>query len=247
MLNQKPLVLITGASGGIGQQCALTFAQAGYNVAINYSKNHAAAMEVAKLCSQFDVETMIVQADVSKADQVDEMVKTILGKFPSIDVLINNSGITKDQLLLRMSEKDFDDVINVNLKGTFLCTKAVIRSMLKAQKGRIINMASVVGLLGNIGQANYAASKGGVIAFTKSVAKEVASRNITVNAIAPGFITTSMTDGLRDDIKQEIIKRIPLMRLGKSEDVAQTALFLASNGANYITGQVICVDGGMMM
>lgn len=240
-------VVVTGAASGIGKACALTFAQAGYNVVVNYGHSHQAALEVSDQCKSYGVESMAIQADVSKKEEVDAMVDLTLKTFGSIDVLINNSGITKDNLLLRMSSEDFADVLDVNLLGTFNCIKAVVKPMMKARKGKIINMSSVIGVTGNIGQANYAASKGGVIALTKSVARELASRNVTCNAIAPGFIQTKMTDVLSDEVKSGILAQVPMARLGQPDDVAKVALFLASESANYITGQVIHVDGGMVM
>jgi 3-oxoacyl-[acyl-carrier protein] reductase len=240
-------VLVTGGASGIGKACALTFAQAGYNVVVNYGHSEQAALEVTKQCVELGVEAFAVKADVSKQDEVNAMVDLTLKTFGSIDVLINNSGITKDNLLLRMTSEDFSDVLDVNLLGTFHCIKAVVKPMMKARKGKIINMASVIGQIGNVGQANYAASKGGIIALTKSVARELASRNVTCNAIAPGFIQTKMTDVLSDEVKSGILGQVPMARLGQPEDVANVALFLASDAANYITGQVINVDGGMVM
>lgn len=240
-------VLVTGGASGIGKACALTFAQAGYNVVVNYGHSEQAALEVTKQCSELGVEAFAVKADVSKQEEVNAMVDLTLKTFGSIDVLINNSGITKDNLLLRMTSEDFSDVLDVNLLGTFHCIKAVVKPMMKARKGKIINMASVIGQIGNIGQANYAASKGGIIALTKSVAREMASRNVTCNAIAPGFIQTKMTDVLSDEVKSGILGQVPMARLGQPEDIAKVALFLASDAANYITGQVINVDGGMVM
>lgn len=240
-------VLVTGGATGIGKACALTFAQAGYNVVVNYGHSEQAALDVTKQCKEFGVEAFAVKADVSKQEEVNAMVDLTLKTFGSLDVLINNSGITKDNLLLRMTSEDFSDVLDVNLLGTFHCIKAVVKPMMKARKGRIINMASVIGQIGNIGQANYAASKGGIIALTKSVARELASRNVTCNAIAPGFIQTKMTDVLSDEVKSGILGQVPMARLGQPEDVAKVALFLASDAANYITGQVINVDGGMVM
>jgi 3-oxoacyl-[acyl-carrier protein] reductase len=240
-------VLVTGGASGIGKACALTFAQAGYNVVVNYGHSEQAALEVTKQCIELGVEAFAVKADVSKQDEVNAMVDLTLKTFGSIDVLINNSGITKDNLLLRMTSEDFSDVLDVNLLGTFHCIKAVVKPMMKARKGKIINMASVIGQIGNVGQANYAASKGGIIALTKSVARELASRNVTCNAIAPGFIQTKMTDVLSDEVKSGILGQVPMARLGQPEDVANVALFLASDAANYITGQVINVDGGMVM
>jgi 3-oxoacyl-[acyl-carrier protein] reductase len=218
-------VLVTGGASGIGKACALTFAQAGYNVVVNYGHSEQAALEVTKQCSELGVEAFAVKADVSKQDEVNAMVDLTLKTFGSIDVLINNSGITKDNLLLRMTSEDFSDVLDVNLLGTFHCIKAVVKPMMKARKGKIINMASVIGQIGNIGQANYAASKGGIIALTKSVARELASRNVTCNAIAPGFIQTKMTDVLSDEVKSGILGQVPMARLGQPEDVAGCFVF----------------------
>lgn len=243
----NPVVLITGASSGIGKGLALAFAKANYTVVINYSKNKEAALEVARECTTLGAQTKIIACDVRDANAVNDMVSDILQTYGQIDVCINNSGITKDGLVLRMREEDFDEVLDTNLKGAFHVTQAVMKPMMKARSGRIINMSSVIGIIGNVGQANYAASKGGLIAFTKSVAKELASRNITVNAIAPGFIETRMTDILETSLKESILKQIPCGRFGSVEDVAQTALFLASSHAQYINGQVIHVDGGMVM
>lgn len=241
------VALITGSSAGIGKGIALAFAQAGYNVVINYSSSEASALEVEKECQSFGVETLVIGCNVADSASVQAMINQTLEKFGQIDVCINNSGITKDGLLLRMKEEDFDAVIDINLKGAFNVTQAVLKPMMKARYGRIINMSSVIGQIGNIGQANYAASKGGLISFTKSVARELASRNITCNAIAPGFIQTKMTDVLSEDVKNGILKQIPLNRFGSVEDIAHAALFLASDNASYITGQVINVDGGMVM
>ena len=241
------VALITGASRGIGRATALKFASEGYNIAINYIGNQDEALEVQKECCAHGIEAMIYEGDVTDYDAMDQMMKAVLEQFGSIDVLVNNSGITKDQLLLKMNTQSFMDVINVNLKGTFNTIKAVSRIMMKQRSGVIINMASVIGIIGKVGQANYAASKAGVIALTKSVAKELAPRHIRANAIAPGFIATKMTDVLSDDTKENILKNIPLQQMGEPEDVANVAYFLASDSAKYITGQVINVDGGMVM
>jgi 3-oxoacyl-[acyl-carrier protein] reductase len=243
----RPVALITGASNGIGKQLALSFAESGYDVVINYVSSENSAKEVALQCEGFGAKTLVVGCDVSNFEAVGQMVNQTITAFGKIDVLINNSGITKDGLILRMKESDFDEVISVNLKGTFNTVQHVSKHMLKAKSGRIINMASVIGVLGNAGQANYAASKGGIIAFTKSIAREFASRGITVNAIAPGFIQTKMTDVLSDEVKTNILKQIPLARFGTPQDIAHCALFLASDNASYISGQVIHVDGGMAM
>ncbi|UTY38311.1 3-oxoacyl-[acyl-carrier-protein] reductase [Allocoprobacillus halotolerans] len=241
------VALITGASRGIGKAIALKFANEGYDIAINYIGNPDEALEVQKECQAFGVQAIIHEGDVTDYEAMDEMMKTVLEKLGSIDVLVNNSGITKDQLLLKMNTQSFMDVIDVNLKGTFNAIKAVSRIMMKQRSGVIINMASVIGIIGNVGQANYAASKAGVIALTKSVAKELAPRHIRANAIAPGFIATKMTDVLSDDTKTAILNNIPLQHMGEPEDVANVVYFLASDQAKYITGQVINVDGGMVM
>ncbi len=243
----KLVCLVTGASSGIGRQIALDFAKEGYDLVLNYSSNVVSAMEVAKECESFGSKTLVLGFDVSKGDEVEKNIQTVISTFGKIDVLINNSGITRDGLVLRMKESDFEDVIDINLKGAFNCSKAVLKYMFKARSGKIINMTSVIGLIGNAGQANYAASKAGLIGLTKSLAKECATRNINVNAIAPGFIQTRMTDQLSDDLKQSILKQIPNGRFGSCEDISNCALFLASNKANYINGQVIQVDGGMVM
>lgn len=241
------VALITGASRGIGRACALKLASLGYDVVINYSGQESRAIEVATECKKFGVDSMIYKCDVSNYNDVEEMIKNIIAKYSRIDCLVNNAGITKDTLLLKMSEDDFDKVIDVNLKGAFNCLKHVSRIMLKQKSGRIISLSSVVGVSGNAGQVNYAASKAGIIGMTKSAAKELASRGITVNAIAPGYIETDMTNVLSDDIKEKITKQIPLNRLGKPEDIANAVGFLASDDASYITGQVLHVCGGMLM
>lgn len=243
----KPIALITGASHGIGKQIAVTFAAHGYDLILNYSSSAAAAADVAAECEKLGSKVLSVQCNVADYAAVGAMINLGLSTFGTIDVLINNAGITKDTLILRMKENDFDEVMAVNLKGSFNTIQHVAKTMLRNKKGRIINLASVVGLLGNAGQANYAASKGGLIALTKSVAREFASRGITVNAIAPGFIQTKMTDALPQEVKTSVLNQIPLARFGQPEDIAYTALFLASDHAAYITGQVIPVDGGMAM
>jgi len=243
----NPVALITGSSHGIGQQLALSFAQNGYDVIINYAKSESSALEVSKQCQSYGAKTLVIGCDVSDYAAVGTMIQKSIETFGKIDVLINNSGITKDGLILRMKEQDFDEVISVNLKGTFNTVSHVSKHMLKAKSGRIINMASVIGILGNAGQANYAASKGGIIAFTKALAREFASRGITVNAIAPGFIQTKMTDVLSEEVKSNRLIQLPLGRFGTPEDIAHCALFIASEQASYISGQVIQVDGGMAM
>jgi 3-oxoacyl-[acyl-carrier protein] reductase len=239
--------LVTGASRGIGRSIALTLAKEGVNVGVNYSGNREKAEQVVDEIQKLGSQAIAIQANVTDADSVKAMVKEVIGTFGSLDILVNNAGITRDTLIMRMKEQDWDDVINTNLKGAFHCTKAVTRQMMKQRAGRIINMASVVGLIGNAGQASYAASKAGIIGLTKSSAKELAARNITVNAVAPGFIETDMTGELDAEVKGEMLKQIPLDRIGKPEDVASIVRFLASGESSYMTGQTLCVDGGMVM
>ncbi|MBF0979413.1 MAG: 3-oxoacyl-[acyl-carrier-protein] reductase [Clostridiales bacterium] len=241
------VAFITGATRGIGRAIALELAKEGYNIALNYRTENEALESLKKEISEIGVECYPVQGDVSKAEDAERMTKEIIEHFEQIDVLVNNAGITKDNLILRMKEEEFTDVINVNLVGTFNITKNVIKYMTKKRYGKIINLSSVVGISGNAGQSNYAASKAGIIGFTKSIAKELASRNITANAVAPGFIQTDMTNVLKDEVKEAIEGTIPLKRLGTAEDVAKVVKFLASDDSNYITGQVINVDGGMLM
>lgn len=241
------VAIVTGGSRGIGRSVAIALAKSGAKVVVNYAGNAAAAQEVVELISSQGGQAIAVQADVALTESVETLVKATLDKFGRIDILVNNAGITRDTLLMRMKEEDWDAVMNTNLKGVFNCTKAVSRIMMKQKSGRIINMTSVVGIMGNAGQANYAAAKAGVIGFTKSMAKELASRNITVNAIAPGFITTDMTAVLSDQVKSDLAQNIPLARLGAPEDVAAAVVFFASDYAGYITGQTLNVDGGMVM
>jgi len=241
---ENETVLITGATRGIGKAVALSFAKEGANIAI-IGRNEVALQQISDEIKQLGRECIFFACDVANSQNVQETVNKILDKYNRIDILINNAGITRDNLLLRMSENDWDDVMSTNLKGVFNFTKAVSRGMLKAKKGKIISIASIIGMTGNAGQANYAASKAGIIGFTKSVAKELASRGITANAIAPGYIETEMTGQLKDELREGILKMIPLGRLGTVEDVAQISLFLASKEADYITGQTIVVDGGM--
>jgi len=239
--------IVTGASRGIGRAIAIELANQGANVCINYAGNETKANEVVEELKQKGVKAFSVKADVSDEKDVKNLMKETLKEFGTIDILVNNAGITKDNLLMRMKESDFDDVVDTNLKGTFLCIKAVSRTMMKQRSGRIINVASIVGVSGNPGQANYVAAKAGVIGLTKSVAQELASRNILVNAVAPGFIETDMTDKLTQEQQEEILKEIPLEKLGSSADVARVVRFLASEDSAYLTGQTIHVDGGMVM
>jgi 3-oxoacyl-[acyl-carrier protein] reductase len=239
--------LVTGGSRGIGKAICLELAKQGVHVAVNYSGNKQKAEDVAKECQSYGVEAMAVQGNVADSSSVQTMVKSVIEVFGSIEILVNNAGITRDTLIMRMKEEDFDAVIDTNLKGVFNCAKAVTRSMMKQRYGRIINISSVVGVMGNAGQANYVASKAGVIGLTKSLARELANRNIRANAIAPGFIETEMTDELPDSTKEELLKQIPLAELGKPEDVAKVVVFLASDAASYMTGQTLHVDGGMVM
>jgi len=240
------VAIITGGARGIGKEIATVFAKEGCNLAlcdVNAEALDQAQAEMEKLGRV--VLTGVV--DVTKFDQVDSFVQKSLDKFGKIDILVNNAGITRDTLLVRMSEADWDLVLAVNLKGAFNCTKSVAKVMMKQRDGRIVNMASIIGVMGNAGQANYAASKGGLIALTKTVAKELASRNVRANAIAPGFIQTDMTAKLSEEVKAEMMKHIPLGKLGNPQDVANLALFLASDASSYITGQVVQIDGGMVM
>ena len=241
------VAFVTGATRGIGREIASTLAQNGYHLAINYRNKNIDLEETIEQIKKYNVECLPVKGDISNFEDCEIMINEIIKKFEKIDVLVNNAGITKDGLLMRMKKEDFEQVINVNLVGTFQITKQVLPYMLKQRNGRIINLSSVVGITGNAGQTNYSASKAGIIGFTKSLAKEVASRNILVNAVAPGFIETQMTGVLKDDIKEQISKTIPLRRMGKTQDVANVVKFLASEDSSYITGQVIQVDGGMVM
>jgi 3-oxoacyl-[acyl-carrier protein] reductase len=239
--------LVTGASRGIGREIALELARQGADVAVNYSGSEAKAHEVVEEIKALGRKAFAIQCNVADSESVSNMVKVTIENFGRLDILVNNAGITKDNLLMRMKEDEWDDVININLKGVFLCTKAVTRQMMKQRSGRIINISSIVGVSGNPGQANYVAAKSGVIGLTKTAAKELASRGITVNAVAPGFITTDMTDKLADDLKAEMLKQIPLAKLGEPQDVAKVVAFLASDDSRYMTGQTLHVDGGMVM
>ena len=237
--------LVTGASRGIGKAIALKLASLGSKVAVNYREREAEANSVIEaIASQGGGEAIAIKADVADTEAVKAMVEQVTDRWGSIDILVNNAGITRDTLVLRMGDKDWDEVIDTNLRGAYLCTKFALRSMIRQRRGRIINISSIAGVMGNPGQSNYAASKGGLIAFTKSVAREIGSRNITVNAVAPGFIVTDMTDKLPSERKESVRAIIPLQRFGEPEDVAELVAFLASEKAGYITGQVICIDGG---
>ena len=240
-------VFVTGASRGIGKEVALKYAENGYDVIINYVSDKTDVEALEKEFKEKGADTLILKADVSNPEEVQNVVDKAIEKFGKIDVLVNNAGITRYNLLMRMSEEEFDKVLEINLKGTFLVTKAVTKYMMKKRSGSIINLSSVVGVAGNAGQCNYSASKAGIIGFTKSIAKELASRNIRANAVAPGFIETDMTAVLSDSVKESIHNQIPLKRMGSAKEVAELIYFLGSEKSSYITGQVINVDGGMVM
>ncbi|HGN7260997.1 TPA: 3-oxoacyl-[acyl-carrier-protein] reductase [Staphylococcus aureus] len=239
--------LVTGASRGIGRSIALQLAEEGYNVAVNYAGSKEKAEAVVEEIKAKGVDSFAIQANVADADEVKAMIKEVVSQFGSLDVLVNNAGITRDNLLMRMKEQEWDDVIDTNLKGVFNCIQKATPQMLRQRSGAIINLSSVVGAVGNPGQANYVATKAGVIGLTKSAARELASRGITVNAVAPGFIVSDMTDALSDELKEQMLTQIPLARFGHDTDIANTVAFLASDKAKYITGQTIHVNGGMYM
>lgn len=239
--------LVTGASRGIGRSIAIQLAEEGYNVVVNYAGNKEKADAVVEEIKVKGVESFAIQANVANGDEVKAMIKEVVSQFGSVDVLVNNAGITRDNLLMRMKEQEWDDVIDTNLKGVFNCIQKVTPQMLRQKGGSIINLSSVVGAVGNPGQANYVATKAGVIGLTKSAAKELASRHITVNAVAPGFIVSDMTDALSDELKAQMLEQIPLAEFGEDSDIAHTVAFLASEKAKYITGQTIHVNGGMYM
>ncbi|MFC0473138.1 3-oxoacyl-[acyl-carrier-protein] reductase [Halalkalibacter kiskunsagensis] len=244
---QGKTAIVTGASRGIGRATAIELGRNGANVVVNYAGSQERAEQVVAEIKALGVDSLAIQADVANSEQVQAMVKETIDTFGSIDILVNNAGITKDNLIMRMKEDEWDAVINTNLKGVFNCGKAVTRQMMKQRYGRIINIASVVGVLGNAGQANYVAAKAGVIGLTKTMARELANRNIHVNAVAPGFIETDMTDELGEDMKAQLLGQIPLATLGKPEQIANVVRFLASADADYMTGQTLHVDGGMVM
>ncbi|HGZ6874382.1 TPA: 3-oxoacyl-[acyl-carrier-protein] reductase [Staphylococcus aureus] len=239
--------LVTGASRGMGRSIALQLAEEGYNVAVNYAGSKEKAEAVVEEIKAKGVDSFAIQANVADADEVKAMIKEVVSQFGSLDVLVNNAGITRDNLLMRMKEQEWDDVIDTNLKGVFNCIQKATPQMLRQRSGAIINLSSVVGAVGNPGQANYVATKAGVIGLTKSAARELASRGITVNAVAPGFIVSDMTDALSDELKEQMLTQIPLARFGQDTDIANTVAFLASDKAKYITGQTIHVNGGMYM
>lgn len=244
---QGKCAVITGASRGIGREIALKYAKEGANIVLNYRNSETEALQLKEELDRLGSNTLIVKANVSKFEEAENLIKEAKEAFGRVDILVNNAGITKDNLIMRMKEEDFDSVIDVNLKGAFNCLKAVTPIMIRQKSGKIINMSSVVGVIGNAGQVNYCASKAGLIGMTKSLAREIGGKNINVNAIAPGFIDTDMTKVLSEDQKKNIISQVPLKKLGQAEDIANLALFLASNQSDYITGQVIHVDGGMAM
>ncbi|HYO50454.1 MAG TPA: 3-oxoacyl-[acyl-carrier-protein] reductase [Chloroflexia bacterium] len=241
------IALVTGAGRGIGRATAIKLGAAGAKVAVNYNASESAAQEVVEAITSAGGEAKAVKADVSKNDEVEAMINGLVREWGRVDILVNNAGITRDNLMMRMSQEEWDAVMDTNLRSAYFCTRAVLRPMLRNRWGRIICLSSVVGLTGNTGQANYAAAKAGLIGFTKSIAREVGARNITANAIAPGFIQTDITAGLPEELKANILKTIPAERYGQPEDVANAVLFLASDLAAYVTGQVINVDGGMVM
>ena len=242
---QGKCALVTGGSRGIARAVCLELARQGARVAVNYAGNAAAAEETVKACQDLGAEAFAIQADVADAAACDAMVKEVLARFGRVDILVNNAGVTRDGLMLTMKESDWDTVLDTNLKGAFQCMKAVYRPMMKQKYGRVVNLSSIVGVRGNAGQANYAASKAGLIGLTKSMAKELAARNVTVNAVAPGFIDTDMTAALPEKAREAMLASIPMGRLGQAEDVARAVAFFAGDESAYVTGQVLCVDGGM--
>jgi 3-oxoacyl-[acyl-carrier protein] reductase len=245
MVLSNRVAIITGASRGIGRAIALAMARAGADVVVNYASNDRAAAEVADLIKASGRRVLLFKGDVSDPQAADNLVKAAQTEFGKVDILVNNAGINRDSLILRMKDEDWDAVLSVNLKGAFNCARAASREMVKNQYGRIINISSVVGVAGNVGQANYAAAKAGLLGMTKALAKELCSRNITVNAVAPGFVNTEMTAGLPEKVKDKLLAQIPMKRFGEPEDIAGLVVFLATDAASYITGQTIAADGGM--
>lgn len=247
MINEGRVAVVTGGGRGIGRAIAERLAEEGAKVAVSYRSNEEEAKKTATLVREAGGECQIFKGDVASSEDVEALFKGVGEELGAVEILVNNAGITKDNIMLRMKEAEFDDVIQTNLKGTYLCTRAVLRGMVRARWGRIVNVSSVVGLVGNAGQANYAASKAGIIGFTKSVAREVAPRGITVNAVAPGYVETELTSGLPDEVKDQIRAQTPSGRIGEPEEIAEVVAFLAGEGASYVTGQTIAVDGGMVM
>ena len=247
MIQEGRVAVVTGGGRGIGRAVALRLANEGANVAISYRSNDSTAEEVAQEIRAAGTLSEIFKGDVASPEDVDALFSGVRDSFGQIDILVNNAGLTRDNLMMRMRESEFDEVLRTNLKGTYLCTRAALRPMIRARWGRIINVSSVVGLVGNVGQANYAASKAGIIGFTKSVAREVAQRGITANVVAPGYVETELTRSLPDDVKDQIKGQVPAGRFGEAEEVAEVIAFLAGEGAGYVTGQTLAVDGGMTM
>ena len=241
------VALVTGGGRGIGRAIAVRLAKGGAKVAISYRSNDEAAAESAKLVREAGAECETFKGDVASSEDVAALIKGVGEAFGPVEILVNNAGTTRDNIMMRMKDAEFDEVLQTNLKGTYLCTRAVLRGMVRARWGRIVNVSSVVGLLGNAGQANYAASKAGIIGLTKSVAREVANRGITANAVAPGYVETELTGGLSGEIKDRILGQVPVGRFGEPEEIAEVVAFLAGDGAAYVTGQTIAVDGGMVM
>ena len=247
MIERGRVVIVTGGGRGIGRAVALRLAAEGANVAISYRSNDDAAQETAEAVREAGVECEVFKGDVASPEDVQVLFEGVKGAFGRLDILVNNAGVTRDNLIMRMKEEEFDEVLRTNLGGTYLCTRAALRPMIRARWGRIVNVSSVVGLVGNAGQANYAASKAGIIGFTKSVAREVAQRGITANAVAPGYVETELTGSLPENVKETIRTQVPMGRFGEAQEVAEVVTFLAGEGAGYVTGQTIAVDGGMTM